>query len=225
MNITRETIKGNGFSVPSIVFTPSDLQGAAVIIHGYGGSKEEQLGLAYRVAEAGLKTFVIDLRGHGENMLSLDEKVLFDVENVIKYCKSLGKTVAIGHSLGGRLALISSADFAIGISPALNKIFGEETQKILTNVRGYRVKEVFSGKFLEILQKLPRVNFNDDMKKTIIYGSRDIPEIVNSCNSFKNGNSSVIEIENAMHSDIFTLENTFQSVISQIKKWREQNDM
>ncbi|SMC21757.1 hypothetical protein SAMN02745134_01439 [Clostridium acidisoli DSM 12555] len=66
MNITRETIKGNGFSVPSIVFTPSDLQGAAVIIHGYGGSKEEQLGLAYRVAEAGLKTFVIDLRGHGE---------------------------------------------------------------------------------------------------------------------------------------------------------------
>jgi len=48
MDIRRKTIEGNGFNVPSIIFTPSDIHGAAVIIHGYGGCKEEILGLAYR---------------------------------------------------------------------------------------------------------------------------------------------------------------------------------
>ncbi|WLC81473.1 hypothetical protein [Clostridium estertheticum] len=43
----------------------------------------------------------------------------------------------------------------------------------------------------------------------IIYGSRDVPEIISLCNSLKTKNSSVIEIENAMHSDIFTLERLF----------------
>lgn len=217
MDIRRKMIKGNGFNVPCIILTPSDFKEAAVVIHGYGGSKEEQLGLAYRVAEIGFKTCVIDLRGHGENTLDLDERVIMDVEAAIKYCRYFGKVVAIGHSLGGRLALISSADYAIGISPALSINFGKETEKILRNVRGYRVKQHFSGELLEIIKKLPVVNFNDNIKKSIIYGLRDIPEIISSCNNIKAKNSSVIEIDNALHSDIFTLENTFQSVINQLK--------
>lgn len=219
MDIRRQILKDNGFNVPCIILTPSYLQGAAVVIHGYGGSKEEQLGLAYRIAEIGLKTCVIDLRGHGEHRLSLDEKVILDVETAIKYCRHFGKVVAIGHSLGGRLALISSADYAIGISPALSTTFGEGTQKILKNVRGYRVREPFSGELLEVLKKLPVFNFNDNMKKSIIYGSRDIPEIMSSCISLKVKNSSVIEIENALHSDIFTFESTFQSLINQLKEY------
>ncbi|MBU3217741.1 alpha/beta fold hydrolase (plasmid) [Clostridium estertheticum] len=219
MDIRRKIIKSNGFNVPSIIFTPSDIHGAAVIIHGYGGSKEEMLGLAYRVAEIGLKTCVIDLRGHGEHTLNLDEGVLQDMEAAIKYCRSFGKVVVIGHSLGGRLALISSSDFAIGISPALNTAFGEETQGILKNVRGYRVREAFSGELWEVMKKLEKVKFDDNTKKSIIYGSRDVPEIISLCNSLKTKNSSVIEIENAMHSDIFTLERTFQSVISKLNDY------
>ena len=219
MNIERQTVKGNGFNVPSIILTPSCLQGAVVVIHGYGGSKEEQLGLAYRVAEIGFKTCVIDLRGHGENELGFDEKVMLDVEAAIQYCRPFGKVAAIGHSLGGRLALISSADYAIGISPALDTIFGKETQNILSNVRGYRVYQPFSGELLEVLKKLPTVNFNDSIKKSIIYGSRDIPEIINSCNSVKVKNTSVIKIDSALHSDIFTLEGTFQSLINRLKKY------
>jgi esterase/lipase len=219
MDIRRQIIKGNGFNVPCIILTPPDLQGVAIVIHGYGGSKEEQLGLAYRVAEIGFKTCVIDLRGHGEHTLSLDEKVILDVETAIKYCKHFGKVVAIGHSLGGRLALISSADYAIGISPALSSTFSEETLKILRNVRDYRVRDPFSGDLIEVFKRLPLVNFNDNMEKAIIYGSRDIPEIINSCKNLKTKNSSAIEIDNALHSDIFTLESTFQSVISKLKEY------
>lgn len=212
MDIKRQIIKGNGFNVPCIFLTPSSFRGAAVVIHGYGGSKEEQLGLAYRTAEIGLKTCVIDLRGHGEHTLGLDEEVILDVEAAIKYCRPFGKVVAIGHSLGGRLALISSADYSIGISPALSTTFSKETIKLLSNVRGYRVREPYTEELIEAFKRLPLVNFNDNMKKAIIYGSRDIPEIISSCRSLKSNSSSVKEIDNALHSDIFTLENTFQSV-------------
>ncbi|MBW9151440.1 alpha/beta hydrolase [Clostridium estertheticum] len=219
MNISRQVIKGNGFEVPCIILTPQDLQGVAIVIHGYGGDKEEQLGLAYRIAEIGLKTCVIDLRGHGQHALSLNEEVLLDVEATIKYCRHFGKVVAIGHSLGGRLALISSSDFAIGISPALSTIFSEETQEILKNVRGYRVREHISGGLSELMKKLPVVNFNDNTNKSIIYGSRDIPEIRNLCKNLKTKNLSVIEVDNAMHNDIFTLESTFQSIIDKLKDY------
>lgn len=217
MEITREIIKGEEVRVPTIVVTPAKLYGAAVVIHGYGGSKEEQLGLAYRIAELGFKTYAIDLRGHGENTLSLDEKVVLDAEAVVKECSKFGKVAAVGHSLGGRLALTSSADYAIGISPALGKSFGEETQKRLKSMRGYRVKE---NKFItEMIGKLPDFEDKGDGKRSIIYGERDIPEIANLCKTLKSESLSVVEIENAMHSDIFSLESTIQSVVKQLKCW------
>ena len=96
--------------------TLSDTIGAAVVVHGYGGCKEEQLGLAFRVAESGLVTYSIDLRGHGQHPLKLDYNVQDDVELAIQHARRYGKVVAIGHSLGGRLSLMSSADFSIQIS-------------------------------------------------------------------------------------------------------------
>lgn len=219
MDIKRQLIKGNGFNLPSIILTPSTLQGAVVLIHGYGGSKEEQLGLGYRIAEKGFKTCVIDLRGHGEHPLSLDENVTLDVETAIEYCRPFGEVAAIGHSLGGRLALTSSADYSIGISPALNTTYSLQTQNTLKNLRDYRVRESFSGVLFELVKKLPEFDSNDDMKKSIIYGSRDIPEIIDFCNSLSRKNTSVIKIDNVLHNDIFTLESTFQIIANQLEKY------
>lgn len=215
MDIKKEMIKGDGFEVPSIVLTPDNFKGAAVIIHGYGGSKEEELGLAYRVAEAGFKTFAIDFRGHGENALYLDENIVLDLETVIKYCKTFGKVAAIGHSLGGRIALTSSADYAIGISPAVTTAFNEQTINLLKTLRYYRVIQKSEESLMKINKEIPVFNFNDDNKRAIIYGSKDIPEIVSECKKYKAKakNSEIIEIYNALHNDICTLENTFQNVV------------
>jgi predicted alpha/beta-fold hydrolase len=65
MDIENRFLPGDGCKVPAILIQPEDPIGAAVIVHGYGGNKEEQLGLGWRVAEAGLVACVIDLRGHG----------------------------------------------------------------------------------------------------------------------------------------------------------------
>ena len=80
MNITREIIPADSFGILCVTLTPASPRGSVVEVHGYGGCKEEQLGLAWRIAEIGLKTSVIDLTGHGEHMLPLDHNVLQDVE-------------------------------------------------------------------------------------------------------------------------------------------------
>ena len=221
MDIKKQIIKGDGFEVPSIVITPHDFKGAVVIVPGYGGSKEEELGLAYRVAEAGFKTFAMDFRGHGENTLSFDKNVVLDVETVIKYCKTFGKVAAIGHSLGGRIALISSADYSIGISPAFATTFSDDTISLLRNVREYRVIQKSEGIIAKVIKEIPVFDFKDDNKRAIIYGSRDIPEIVSECKNYKARakNASIMEINNAFHSDICTLEDTFQSVIKQLRQY------
>lgn len=226
MDIKKQIIKGDGFDVPSIVLTPDNFKGAAIIVPGYGGSKEEELGLAYRVAETGFKTFAIDFRGHGENALCFDDNIILDLETLIKYCKAFSTVVAIGHSLGGRIALTSSADYAIGISPALSTTFSEDTMNLLMNARDYRVRQKSEGIIKKVIKEISVFDFKDDGKRAIIYGSRDIPEIVSICknNKAKAKNSSIIEIYNALHSDICTLEDTFHNVTNQLRQFFGEED-
>ena len=219
MNIKRQIIQADGLGIPCVILTPPVSHGAALIVHGYGGCKEEQLGLAWRVAEIGITACAIDHRGHGEHQMPLDENVLQDVETAIKYCRSFGKVAAIGHSSGGRLCLISSADFAIGISPALKTTYSAETQRIINDLRSYRVRESFSGVNFEILKKLPIRQSIDNMRALILFGSRDVPEIVSSCKELKTKGNHVIQIDQALHNDIFLLEETFRQVVKKLGEW------
>ncbi|TGA98015.1 alpha/beta hydrolase [Sporolactobacillus shoreae] len=212
MEIQRAIIRLKTANTPAIVLTPENEVGTALVIHGYGGSKEEQLGLAFRIAETGLKTFVIDLRGHGENALEFDEAVLSDVQSIVSYCRSFGgKVIAIGHSLGGRLALISNADAAIGISPAICETFGGQTRKKLEELRHYRVNERSSVTLEKMLSAFPQPVFPKTHKKFVLFGSRDIPEIVDSCRQLDT--DKAFEIKNALHSDIFTLDTTVSIIV------------
>ncbi|KHD38667.1 lysophospholipase [Clostridium acetobutylicum] len=224
MNIRREKIYTNGIYVPCLILEPINALGTAVVTHGYGGCKEEQLGLAYRVAELGITTYVIDLRGHGENNNPFDNNLLEDLEGIIKYCREFGgKVVAIGHSLGGRLSCISSADYKVGISPALDRSFGEKTKEILNNVRRYRTDHSSGIELFDVMKKLPILNEKDSSRKMIIYGSRDVPEIITACTKLKGKGFSVNEVEYALHSDIFTLESTFEYLINTLKIWFKIN--
>lgn len=219
MDIKRELIQGTGFKIPSIILKPTNSIGAVVIVHGYGGCKEEQLGLAWRVAELGMTTCVIDLRGHGENELPLDENILFDVETAIKYCRHFGKVAVIGHSLGGRLSLLSNAEYIIAISPALSKTFSNQTQEKLKTLRSYRVKELNPQVNWNTLNKLPEWEGYYNRNVQIIFGSRDVPEIVYTCSKLKEKGVPVTKIDNALHNDIFLLEETFCNIINQLKEW------
>ncbi|EKQ57698.1 MULTISPECIES: alpha/beta fold hydrolase [unclassified Clostridium] len=217
MNINRQLIQGNGFTVPSILITPLNSIGAAVIIHGIGSCKEEHLGFAWRMAESGFTTCVIDLRGHGEHKLEFDENIVLDVEAAIEYCRRFGKVVSIGHSLGGRLSLICNADYSIGISPAIYKTICDQTIENLKIFRNHRIRQTFSN--VEIFNKIPMWQVSENKPTMIFFGSRDSQDILLACDNLKSTNVSAIKINGALHSDIFLLEETFDKVIKKLKKW------
>jgi dienelactone hydrolase len=219
MRIERLAIPGAGFEVPSVIIAPPVPIGGAVIAHGYGGCKEELLGLAWRVAESGLAACTIDLRGHGQHTLLMDSDFLMDVEAAIRHCRKYGKIVAIGHSLGGRLALMSSADFAIGISPPLDPHYCVKTQELLQKVRSYRVRPEDSNAVFDILKMLPSCREDRENRTLIIYGSRDVPEIVDSCNELRSSGANVLRIEEARHGDTYQLETTFRAISEQLTGW------
>jgi dienelactone hydrolase len=212
-------IENQDLKVPAIRMVPNAPVGAAVVVHGYGGCKEEQLGLAFRVALSGLAAYAIDLRGHGQHPLGLDDQVQDDVELAIAKAREHGRVVAIGHSLGGRLSLMSSADFAVGISPPLDGYYGARTEELLKKLRGYRVRTDEPGRVFGILASISEWEDKDPSRSMIIYGSRDVPEIVTSCDLLRTRRSDVLRIEGALHSDTYLLEMTFESIGRKIGEW------
>jgi dienelactone hydrolase len=219
MIIESLTLEDKNLKVPAIRITPRNTVGSAVVVHGYGGCKEEQLGLAWRVAGSGLVTYAIDLRGHGQHPLDLDDDVLDDVELAIQHSREFGNVVAIGHSLGGRLSLMSSADFAIGISPPLDGSYGPRTEELLKKLRGYRVRTEKPGKVFDLLANIPDWENKDENRSRIIYGSRDVPEIVASCDLLRTTKTNVLRIEDALHSDTYLLEKAFEDISNQLYLW------
>ena len=221
MNVERIEIEGDGYNIPAIALSPPGASSAAVIVHGYGGCKEEQLGLAFRVAESGIAACAIDLRGHGEHPLPLNEKVMDDVSAAIRRCRSYGKVAVVGHSLGARLALLSDADFVIGISPpAMVSTFGPPTRMILKELRSYRVREDLD--ILEVFKRLPVYEPSNNGSVFLIYGERDVPEIKETCIALEARGEKVERIDKALHADIFLLESTFKKICLQLDEWLEK---
>ena len=219
MKIERKYVARDGFRVPCIFLVPPGADSAAVVIHGYGGCKEEPLGLAWRIAESGVAACTLDLRGHGEHEMPLDEHLNDDLEAVIDHCRNFGRITAIGHSLGGRLALISSADHSIGISPAYLKEYSTQTYETIRNARDYRTRSKYPGQIFDILRDLPVWQPKPGKEDMVIYGSRDIPEIRAACEGVRD-QMQVLVVEKALHNDIFMLEATYGAIIKQLSDWR-----
>jgi hypothetical protein len=220
IKIERTTIESNNYRIPAVLLQPDHPRGVAVVMHSYGGSKEEMIGLGFRVAEAGLIACIIDYRGHGQNPIPLNTNILKDVTAAINFCRTFGKVTAIGHSLGGRLALLSDADYRIGISPSLDKEYSEHTWGLLKKMRSYRVDPPEIDPLCAVQNYLPVWNStNDTRNTTIIYGERDVEEIITGCEDLNDRGVKTFRIPAALHQDIFLLEETFSIIRNQIQEW------
>jgi dienelactone hydrolase len=220
MDIEHLFIENTGLRIPAILLRPAHPRGGAVILHGYGGNKEEQLGLGWQAAEAGLAACVIDYRGHGEHPLPLDTRACEDLCVAIKFCRKFGDVTAIGHSLGGRLALLSDADCRIAVSPSLSQSYGEQTQGMLKALRSYRVRPPEISALLELQAALPVWNPAQDTGKVLVlYAERDAPEIVAGCTALEAAGVRTLRIPGAFHNDIFLAGQTFTAVRDQIREW------
>ena len=216
MKIARISIPAKGYEIPAIEISPEAARGSVAVIHGYGGNKEEMLGLAWRIAEAGFRAVSIDLAGHGEHPLPFSVGITGDVGAAIAFCAKRGPAAAVGHSLGGRLALLSGADCAIGISPALARQSGEQTKNIIMSFRGHRVRTEKPDLLFDILGELPPWNLQMPARAAV-FGSRDVPEIITECRAAKEKGADVVELDQSMHGDIFNQEKCLEAVTDTLK--------
>ncbi len=219
MIILRQSIPANGYEIPAAALIPEISKGNVLVVHGYGGCKEEQLGLAWRISESGYTAHAIDLRGHGQHSKSLDHHALDDLEAAIRHLRTQGPVAVVAHSFGGRLALHSSADFVIAISPAIEKEYNLKSREKLMQIKSYRVREIQPGHIFNLLQEMPAWLPESHRAVSILCGTRDVPDIVRSCQDLQAQGADVTFLESVMHGDIYLTEGAFAFVKQRLDTW------
>jgi dienelactone hydrolase len=167
----------DGHPVPAYLFRPSSPSAGVAIAHGYGGCKEHMLGLAARLAEEKLAACVFDIRGHGEHPAALDAAMLEDLEATLAFLRRFGRVAAVGHSLGGRLALMSSADVVVAISPALPRRPSDEGRAMLLHFGSTAVRARAAGEILDILRAMPPPSATA-RRTLLLHAQADIPSLI-----------------------------------------------
>ncbi len=174
----RDLTATDGHNIPAFLISPSSSRGGAVICHGYGASKQEMLGVATSVAEKGTAALVIDLCGHGENETAIGPVMRDEIEAAVTYVrKRFGRTAMVGHSLGGRLALMSSADVIVAMSPSVMMQMSPQGKWMFENLPSPGVREPYSGYVLELLEKLGPVPAHD-RPSLLLYSERDLQALL-----------------------------------------------
>jgi dienelactone hydrolase len=178
MNFERVDVgKTAGHPIPGFLLRQEATRGGALLIHPYGGSKEHMLGLAVGLAEAGWAALAIDTCGHGENNAEIGTSMLEEVETAVAYLRRFGRTAALGLSLGGRLALMSSAEFMVAISPAVIAEMSPQGKWMFENFPSPGVREPYPGYVIKLLDELGPVK-GHSRPCLILYAERDIPAIL-----------------------------------------------
>ncbi len=167
----------DGHSIPALLFSPASPRGGAVVCHGYGGSKEEMLGVAVAVAERGTAALAIDLCGHGENVAPIGPAMREELEAAIAFVRRFGKAAVVGHSLGGRLALMSSADLMVAMSPSVMMQMSPQGKWMFENLPSPGVREPYMGYVIELLERLGPVPPHG-RPCLLIYSERDLKALL-----------------------------------------------
>ncbi len=176
----------DGHWIPGVMIAPDSPQAAALVLHHYGGSKEQMFGLAFALAEKGVAALTIDSCGHGENRAPIGPEILTEVEAALAWLRErYGGAACTGLSIGGRLALMSSADRMVAISPSV--VVAEVSPQgkwMFENFPSPGVREPYSGYAIDLLQQLGPVPAHD-RPCLLLYGERDIPNILEGCAALK----------------------------------------
>jgi dienelactone hydrolase len=176
----------DGHVIPAYIFSPESPRGGVVVCAGYGGTKEHVLALAAAIAEKGPAALAIDVCGHGENMTTIGPGMRDEVEAAVRYVRRFGRAGATGISLGGRLALMSSADCMAAISPAVATKISPQGKWMFENFPSPTVREPYSGYVLELLDLLGPVP-SHDRPCLLLYAERDLPSLLEGAAGLKAG--------------------------------------
>jgi hypothetical protein len=186
MNFERITTLAatDGHNIPAYLLAPDPAWGGAALIPPYGSTKEHMLGIAAALGGVGIAALSIDPCGHGENRTTIGPVMLNEMEAAVRYMRRFGPTAAVGISLGGRLALMSSADCIVAISPSVVAEVSPQGKWMFENFPSPAVREPYSGYVIELLEVLGPVSPHD-RPCLLLYAERDIPNILEGAAGLK----------------------------------------
>ena len=187
MNLERVTdlFAPDGHIIPAYIFSPDNSsRGGVVVCPGYGGTKEHVLALSAGIAEKNLSALSIDLCGHGQNMTPIGPQMRDEFDAAVRYMRRFGPVGATGISLGGRLALMSSADGMVAISPAVTAEISPQGKWMFENFPSPTVREPYSGYVVELLDALGPVP-RHDRPCLLLYAERDLPSLLQGAAGLK----------------------------------------
>ena len=186
MNLERITTLSatDGHNIPAYLLTPGVARAGAALIPPYGATKEHMLGIAAALGEVGIAALSIDLCGCGENRTAIGPVMRDEVESAVGYVRRFGPAAAVGISLGGRLALMSSADCMVAISPSVVAEISPQGKWMFENFPSPAVREPYSGYVIELLDLLGPVS-SHDRPCLLLYAERDIPAILEGAAGLK----------------------------------------
>jgi len=212
----------DGHNIPAFLLIPDSVRGGVVLIPPYGATKEHMLGIAVALGEAGMASLAIDLCGHGENRAAIGPVMRDEVESAIRHARRFGQAAALGISLGGRLALMSSADCMVAISPSVVAAISPQGKWMFENFPSPFVCEPYSGYVVELLNALGPVAPHD-RPCLLLYAERDIPAILEGATGLKASlsKSEVCYITKELHPEV-QHENGF---IRYLPRWFNHMDL
>ena len=168
----------DGHNVPAVLFAPEKPQSGVLVLSSYGATKEQMFGMGFVLAEHGLAALCIDTCGHGDNQAPIGRVMINEVEAGLGWLRQQFTSVgATGLSIGGRLALMSSADYMAAISPSVVTEISPQGRWMFENFPSPGVREPYSGYVVQLLAELGPVPAND-RPCLLLYAERDIPMIM-----------------------------------------------
>jgi len=192
-----------------------------LVVHGYGGNKEEMLGLAYHVAAAAqVRLRLFDLPGHtpdGDDLLTSRTAAAA----VQKRVEAMSRpSFFIGHSLGARLGLAAGLPVGVIISLPGPARFEGGRRDLLKTLRVRRVRECepFAG-LVEILND----PFEPAAETLLLYAANDIKSATDTAKEWRGAVERVERIPETGHLDIVSHPKTWRTVSDWLGERVERN--
>lgn len=191
---------------------------SGLVIHGYGGNKEEMLGLAAHVAyTTRTRLLLFDLPGHGpggDDLLTLEaSRAALDAR--ARLLKQPG--FVIGHSLGARLALMSGLPRAALISMPGAALFEGSRRELLRTLRARRVRESETYGGLKEIMAAPV----EPAKNTLLlYAGGDILSSAALARDWGDRVDKTVKVPGCGHLDIVSHPATLSEICEWIRKER-----
>jgi pimeloyl-ACP methyl ester carboxylesterase len=84
-----------------------------LILHGFLGMSDNWKTMGVQFASEGFEVHILDLRNHGRSFQSEEFSYEFMVQDIVQYCEEhhLEKINVLGHSMGGKTAMLLAARF------------------------------------------------------------------------------------------------------------------